>query len=114
MRRLLGVAIALSLLIPASAALAGSAPNSTPPSWVKSANVYEVNVRQYSSNSKLTSVTRDIPRLKKMGVKVLWLMPIFPIGVERRLGSLGSPYSIKDYKKVNPEFGTANDLKALV
>jgi len=114
MRRLLGLTLALSLLIPASAALAGSAPNSTPPSWVKSANVYEVNVRQYSSNSKLTSVKKDIPRLKKMGVKVLWLMPIFPIGVERRLGSLGSPYSIKDYKKVNPEFGTANDLKALV
>jgi glycosidase len=114
MRRLLGLTLALSLLIPASSALAGSAPNSTPPSWVKSANVYEVNVRQYSSNSKLTSVTKDIPRLKKMGVKVLWLMPIFPIGVERRLGSLGSPYSIKDYKKVNPEFGTASDLKALV
>jgi len=114
MRRLLGLALALSIFIPASTALAGSAPNSTPPSWVKSANVYEVNVRQYSSNSKLTSVTKDIPRLKKMGVKVLWLMPIFPIGVERRLGSLGSPYSIKDYKKVNPEFGTTADLKALV
>jgi glycosidase len=76
--------------------------------------VYEVNVRQYSSNSKLASVTSDIPRLKSLGVDVLWLMPIYPIGVTNRLGSLGSPYSIKDYKKVNPEFGTAADLKALV
>jgi glycosidase len=59
-------------------------------------------------------VTSDIPRLKSLGVDVLWLMPIYPIGVTNRLGSLGSPYSIKDYKKVNPEFGTAADLKALV
>jgi glycosidase len=114
MRRLLGVALALSLLIPASAAFAVSAPNAVLPTWVKSATVYEVNVRQYSSNSKLSSVTSDIPRLKSLGVDVLWLMPIYPIGVTNRLGSLGSPYSIKDYKKVNPEFGTAADLKALV
>jgi len=114
MRRLLGVALALSLLIPASAAFAVSAPNAVLPTWVKSATVYEVNVRQYSSNSKLASVTSDIPRLKSLGVDVLWLMPIYPIGVTNRLGSLGSPYSIKDYKKVNPEFGTAADLKALV
>lgn len=113
MRRLLGTLVALSLLLPASVAFA-SAPNAVAPSWVKSATVYEVNVRQYSANSKLTSVTKDIPRLKKLGVKVLWLMPIYPIGEENRLGSLGSPYSIKDYKKVNPEFGTSADLKALI
>jgi glycosidase len=113
MRRLLGTLVALSLLLPGSMAFA-SAPNAVAPSWVKSATVYEVNVRQYSANSKLTSVTKDIPRLKKLGVKVLWLMPIYPIGLENRLGSLGSPYSIKDYKKVNPEFGTSADLKALV
>ena len=113
MRRLLGTLVALSLLLPASMAFA-SAPNAVAPSWVKSATVYEVNVRQYSANSKLTSVTKDIPRLKKLGVKVLWLMPIYPIGEENRLGSLGSPYSIKDYKKVNPEFGTSADLKALI
>jgi hypothetical protein len=71
MRRLLGVALALSLLIPASAAFAVSAPNAVLPTWVKSATVYEVNVRQYSSNSKLASVTSDIPRLKSLGVDVL-------------------------------------------
>lgn len=114
MRRLLGVVLALSLLIPASSAFAVSAPNANLPTWVKSATVYEVNVRQYSSNSKLASVTKDIPRLKSLGVDVLWLMPIYPIGVTNRLGSLGSPYSIRDYKKVNPEFGTAADLKAFV
>jgi glycosidase len=114
MRRLLGVVLALSLLIPASSAFAVSAPNANLPTWVKSATVYEVNVRQYSSNSKFASVTKDIPRLKSLGVDVLWLMPIYPIGVTNRLGSLGSPYSIKDYKKVNPEFGTAADLKAFV
>lgn len=113
MRRLLGTLVALSLLLSASVAFA-SAPNAIAPSWVKSATVYEVNVRQYSANSKLTTVTKDIPRLKKLGVKVLWLMPIYPIGEENRLGSLGSPYSIKDYKKVNAEFGNAADLKALV
>ncbi len=113
MRRLLGTLVALSLLLPASVAFA-SVPNAVAPSWVKSATVYEVNVRQYSANSKLTSVTKDMPRLKKLGVKVLWLMPIYPIGEVNRLGSLGSPYSIKDYKKVNPEFGNAADLKALV
>jgi glycosidase len=113
MRRLLGTLVALSLLLPASMAFASS-PNAVAPSWVKSATVYEVNVRQYSANSKLTSVTKDIPRLKKLGVKVLWLMPIYPIGQVNRLGSLGSPYSIKNYKKVNPEFGNAADLKALV
>ena len=113
MRRLLGSLVALSLLLPASIAFA-SPPNASAPSWVKSATMYEVNVRQYSANSKLSSVTKDIPRLKKLGVKILWLMPIYPIGQENRLGSLGSPYSIKDYKKVNPEFGTAADLKALV
>ena len=113
MRRLLGTLVALSLLLPASTAFA-AAPNAVAPGWVKSATVYEVNVRQYSANSKLTSVTKDIPRLKKLGVKVLWLMPIYPIGLENRLGSLGSPYSIKNYKKVNPEFGNAADLKALV
>ena len=112
MRRLLGIAIAAALLIPAGVAYA--APNDGVPSWAKTTNLYEVNVRQYSANSKFTSVTKDLPRLKKMGVNTLWLMPFQPIGKTRRLGSLGSPYSISNYRAVNPEFGTAADFKALV
>src|SRR5690606_32672956 len=57
---------------------------------------------------------KDIPRLKDMGVKILWLMPIHPIGVENRKGGLGSYYSVKDYKGVNPAFGTMEDFKRLV
>jgi len=112
MRRLLGIAIAASLLIPVEVAYA--APNDGVPSWTKSTNLYEVNVRQFSANSKFTSVTKALPRLKKMGVNTLWLMPIYPIGKKNKLGSLGSPYSISNYTGVNPEFGTAAELKALI
>ena len=112
MRRLLGIAIATSLLIPVGVAYAD--PNDGVPSWTKSTNLYEVNVRQFSENSKFTSVTKALPRLKKMGVNTLWLMPIYPIGKKNKLGSLGSPYSISNYTGVNPEFGTAAELKALI
>jgi glycosidase len=112
MRRLLGIAIVAALFIPTG--VANAAPNDGVPSWAKSTNLYEVNVRQFSSNSKFTSVTKALPRLKKMGVNTLWLMPFQPIGKTRKLGSLGSPYSISNYRAVNPEFGTAAEFKALV
>ena len=76
--------------------------------------IYEVNVRQFSKEGTFTEVQKALPRLKEMGVDVLWLMPINPIGVKNRKGSLGSYYAVKDYKGVNPEFGTLSDFKSLV
>jgi glycosidase len=86
----------------------------TNPSWVSNAVIYEVNVRQFSADSQLSSVTKAIPRLKALGVTVIWLMPIHPIGKDRAAGVLGSPYAVADYRAVNPEFGTAADLTELV
>ena len=89
-------------------------PNITQPDWTKNAVIYEVNIRQHSVEGTFKKVTEDLPRIKSLGVDVIWLMPIQPIGVKNRKGSLGSYYSIKDYKGVNPEFGTLEDVKALV
>ena len=84
------------------------------PEWSKSANMYEVNIRQYTEEGTFKAFKEHIPRLKEMGVDILWLMPIHPIGKEKRKGELGSYYSIQDYKAVNPNFGTMQDFKDLV
>ena len=76
------------------------------PEWIQGATLYEVNVRQYSKEGNLKVFNRSIPRLKNMGVDILWFMPVQPIGKENRKGTLGSYYSISDYTAVNPEFGT--------
>ncbi len=76
--------------------------------------IYEVNVRQFSPEGTFAAVTKEIPNIKKLGVKILWLMPIYPIGEENRKEGLGSYYSIKDYRGINPEFGNADDLKKLI
>lgn len=82
--------------------------------WSRNATIYEVNLRQYSKEGTFNAFARDLPRLKKMGVDILWLMPIHPIGKEKRKGTLGSYYAVADYKGVNPEFGTLDDFKKLV
>ncbi len=84
------------------------------PEWSLSANIYEVNVRQFTDDGTLRSFLRHVPRLRRMGVDILWFMPIQPIGEENRKGPLGSYYSIKDYKEVNPEFGTFDDFLTVV
>lgn len=84
------------------------------PDWTKSAVIYEVNIRQYTEEGTLNAFSQHLPRLREMGVDILWLMPIFSIGVQRRKGSLGSPYSIMDYKEVNPDFGTMENFRNLV
>ncbi|MDR1544725.1 MAG: alpha-glucosidase C-terminal domain-containing protein [Prevotellaceae bacterium] len=76
--------------------------------------IYELNVRNYSPAGNFAGVTSDIARLKELGVDILWLMPIHPIGVENRKGVKGSPYSVKNYLEINPDYGTATDLKNLV
>jgi len=87
------------------------------PEWSKNANIYEVNIRQYSEEGTFNAFREDLPRLKDMGVKILWLMPIHPIGKINRKEteeSRGSYYSVADYKKVNPNFGTEEDFRMLV
>jgi glycosidase len=89
-------------------------PHVTHPEWATNATIYEVNVRQYSENGTFAEFQQQLPRLKAMGVKILWLMPIHPIGELNRKGTLGSYYSVRDYRAVNPEFGTMDDFKNLV
>ncbi len=82
--------------------------------WSKNANIYEVNVRQYSPEGTFNAFVKHLPRLKELGVDIIWIMPIHPIGVKKRKGELGSPYSSKNYKAVNPDLGTLQDFKNLV
>jgi glycosidase len=82
--------------------------------WIKNASIYEVNLRQYTPEGTINAFAEHLPRLKELGIDILWLMPVNPIGVKNRKGELGSYYSVKDYQDVNPEFGTIDDFKALV
>ncbi len=84
------------------------------PLWSHNASIYEVNVRQYSPGGTFAEFEKHLPRLKEMGVDILWFMPVHPIGEEQRKGTLGSYYSVKDYYGVNPEFGTLDEFRALV
>ncbi|HBF88933.1 MAG TPA: alpha-amylase [Bacteroidales bacterium] len=84
------------------------------PKWSYNATIYEVNVRQFTEAGTFKAFEEHLPRLKAMGVDIIWIMPIHPIGEKERKGSLGSYYSVKDYKGVNPEFGTMEDFKQLV
>ena len=84
------------------------------PVWLNNAVLYEVNIRQYSPEGTFNAFAKDLPRLKNLGVEILWLMPINPISEKNRKGTLGSYYSVKNYTEVNPEFGTMDDFKSLV
>lgn len=82
--------------------------------WIKSTNIYEVNLRQYTREGTINAFARELPRLKDMGVKTLWFMPITPIAQKNKKGSLGSYYAAADYTSVAQEFGTVADFKAFV
>ena len=84
------------------------------PEWTYDSVVYEVNIRQFSPEGSFKGVEAQLPRLKDLGVDVLWFMPMYEIGTEGRKGTLGSYYAISDYKKVNPEFGTMEDFQSLL
>jgi glycosidase len=84
------------------------------PEWVKNAVIYEVNIRQYTPEGTFKAFEKHLPRLKELGVDILWIMPIHPIGKVNRKGTLGSYYSVQNYKSVNPEYGTFQDFKDLV
>ncbi len=85
-----------------------------PPEWSRTSVIYEINVRQFTPEGTFRALEQHLPRLDSLGVDLLWLMPIQPIGVESRKGELGSYYSISDYTAINPEFGTAEDVRAFV
>jgi alpha-amylase len=84
------------------------------PEWSKNSVLYEVNVRQYTDEGTFNAFAEHLPRLKALGVDVLWFMPTYPIGILNRKGELGSYYSVKNYMDVNPEFGTLDDFKDLI
>lgn len=82
--------------------------------WVRDAVIYSVYLRSFSKEGNFSGLEKRIPELKNLGVTVLWLMPIHPVGVTKRKGKLGSPYSVQDYYAVNTEFGTLEDFKKLL
>ncbi|CAH1002363.1 Alpha-amylase 2 [Neolewinella maritima] len=86
----------------------------THPEWAKTATIYQLNTRQFTPAGTLRAAAEELPRLQQLGVGIIWLMPVHPIGELHRKGELGSPYAIRDYYGVNPEFGTLEDLKDFV
>ena len=125
--RLRVLVVLLSLL--ASLRLAGQSPAGSPrlaayqpkpyvqlvhPEWVKNAVIYQMNLRQFTESGTLRGAEKELPRLKQLGIGIVWLMPIHKIGTLHRKGTLGSPYAVQDYYSVNPEFGTLDDLKQFV
>ena len=84
------------------------------PEWARSASIYQINQRQFTPEGTFRAAEAHLPRLRDFGVDIVWLMPVNPIGERNRKGDLGSPYAVKDYYAVNPEFGTVDDLRHFV
>lgn len=115
------LAAALAVLAAAQPALAQSAPTQVrapalapDTSWVARSALYEIFVRDFSPSGDLQGVARGLDRVQASGANVLWLMPIYPVGVLNRKDPLGSPYSVRDYRGIDSAYGTAADLRALV
>jgi glycosidase len=90
------------------------APAADDTSWVSRSALYEVFVQDFSPSGTFRGVIDGLDRIQSAGANVIWLMPIYPIGVLNRKGPLGSPYAVRDYRAVNPAYGTAADFRALV
>jgi cyclomaltodextrinase / maltogenic alpha-amylase / neopullulanase len=84
------------------------------PAWLRDGVIYEIFPRDFSATGNLNGVTVQLNQLKDLGVTVLWIMPIHPIGEKGRKGDYGSPYSIRDYYAVDPNYGTLDDFKHLI
>lgn len=84
------------------------------PEWANKAVIYEVNVRQFSQSGKLSEVTKNLDRLQNLGVDILWLMPLHPIGMASRKGTMGSYYSVRDYRGIDTVYGTVTDMSHFV
>jgi cyclomaltodextrinase len=86
----------------------------TPPQWLRDGVIYEIFPRNFSPEGNFNGVTARLDDLKDLGVDILWLMPIHPIGQKMRKGSIGSPYAVRDYTAINPDYGTEKDFKRLI
>ena len=98
---------------PSQSPAAGTVARPTP-DWVRQSVIYEIFPRQFSPTGDFAGITARLDDLKALGVDVLWLMPIHPIGRLKAKGSIGSPYAVRDYYAVNPEYGTKDDFRRLV
>lgn len=114
MKKLLLLAIALTAISCATTKTPTQHMEDNPQEWKHTTNIYEVNVRQYTKEGTFRAFEKEMPRLKNMGVKTLWFMPITPISEKEKKGSMGSPYAAQDYVSINPEFGTMEDFKHMV
>ena len=106
--------IILLTAIPASADNTENTCNLQHPEWSRTAVMYEANIRQFTKEGTFKAFAQHLPRLKKMGVDVIWLMPIHPISKVKRKGTLGAYYATSGYQQVHPMYGTLEDFKALV
>lgn len=84
------------------------------PDWAVDATIYEVNMRQFTEEGTFEAFSKHLPRIKDMGVDIIWLMPIHPISMTKAKPPLGSPYSVADYMGINPEYGNEDDFAAMV
>src|SRR5437870_3583009 len=82
--------------------------------WVRDGIIYEIYPRDFSQDGNFKGITRQLDRLKELGITILWLMPIHPIGQEKKKGTIGSPYAVRDFYAINPDYGTKADLKQLI
>jgi cyclomaltodextrinase len=82
--------------------------------WVRDGVIYEIFERDFSAEGNFNGITAQLDRLKDLGVTILWLMPIHPIGQEKKKGTIGSPYAVRDYYVINLDYGTRDDLKKLI
>ncbi len=110
---LLPALLSLILALPPQRALAEKVAL-TSPDWLRNGVIYEVFPRDFSPQGNFNGVIARLDDLQRLGVNIIWLMPIHPIGQKMRKGTLGSPYAVKDYYAINPDYGTADDLKRLI
>lgn len=82
--------------------------------WAKNGVIYEVNIRQYTPEGTFANFKKHLQRIKNLGVRIIWFMPVQPIGIKNRKSTLGSYYSIRDYREINPEYGNFDEFKDLV
>ena len=117
LHRLLAVFIigALTLNLAATAAAESPGPSARKsPDWLRSAVVYEIFPRSFSPAGDFNGITSRLDELKELGVDIVWLMPINPIGEKFKKGALGSPYCVRDFYAINPAYGTTNDFTRLI
>jgi cyclomaltodextrinase / maltogenic alpha-amylase / neopullulanase len=114
----MSLAFGLCLALASAAVVTEPAPGQraarAAPAWVRDGVVYEVFPRVFSPTGDLAGVTARLDDIQHLGTTILWIMPVQPIGRERRKGTFGSPYSIQDYDRLNPDYGTEADFKKLV